>query len=242
MTDPTKVRQRVESAEAHALLEPTRFEKLFYDFIFWSSAATFTLGFSYRSVGLHHVPRSGPALFIANHQSYLDPLLIGLAVRRHLSYLARKTLFNNPIFAWLIRTLQAVPIDQEGSGIEGLRMIIKLLKAGKAVVMFPEGGRTADGRIMPLQPGVQLLIKRTLAPVIPIGIAGAYEAWPSSRPLPIPAPLSLPPSDRSIGVVIGRPLDVEPLAALPRAELLECLHSELQKAKWQAERLRRRPK
>jgi 1-acyl-sn-glycerol-3-phosphate acyltransferase len=241
MTDTTTVRQRVELAEAHALLEPTWFEALFYDASFWLSAVTFTLGFSYRSLGLQHVPARGPALFIANHQSYFDPVIIGLAVRRHLSYLARDTLFDNPLFAWLIRTLQAVPIHQDGLGIDGLRSILKLLQAGKAVLVFPEGERCADGRVHPLQAGIQLLIKRTLAPVIPIGIAGAFEAWPRTRSLPIPAPLFLPATDKTIAVVVGPPVDVRPLAGLPRQELLDRLHAELQKTQWQAERLRRRP-
>src|SRR5262249_55912329 len=105
----------------------------------------FTLGFSLRTEGGAHAPRSGPALVVANHQSFLDPVAVGLAFPRPLIYLARKSLFRNPIFSWLIRSLNAVPIDQEGIGKEGIRTILAQLNLGKAVLVFPEGERTLTG-------------------------------------------------------------------------------------------------
>src|SRR5687767_272938 len=97
----------------------------------------FTLGFSLRLQGQHNMPSSGPALVVANHQSFLDPLLVGLAAYRPLVYLARKTLFRNRYFGAMIRHLNAVPIDQEGIGKEGIRTILEQLQLGKAVVVFP---------------------------------------------------------------------------------------------------------
>src|SRR5262245_7087558 len=161
----------------------------FYEAYYYLSMLVMILGFSLRIKGTMNVPKSGPVLFIANHQSFLDPTLVGLAARRHLAYVARKTLFDNAAFAWLIRMLNAVPIDQEGVGIEGLRTTVQLLQAGQAVVVFPEGNRTEDGKLQPLQPGISLLIKRTHAPVVPVGLAGAFHAWPRWRPPPIPSPL-----------------------------------------------------
>lgn len=212
----------------------------FYETAFFLCATGMTLGFSYRSAGMRNVPREGPVLFIANHQSFLDPVLIGLAVRRHLSYLARKSLFDHPAFAWLIRMLNAVAIDQEGLGIDGLRAVLRLLKEGKAVVVFPEGTRTDKGEIMPLQPGIQLLIKKTRAPIVPVGIAGAFEAWPNSRPCPIPAPLFMPPGKGTIACVVGKPLDAERFVEMPRAQLLTELYAELRREQEWAERLRRK--
>src|SRR6267142_887171 len=96
----------------------------FYEAYYYLSMFTMILGFSLRINGTRNVPKRGPVLFIANHQSFLDPTLVGLAVRRHLAYVARKTLFEHPAFAWIIRMLNAVPIDQEGLGIEGLRTTV----------------------------------------------------------------------------------------------------------------------
>src|SRR5260370_706938 len=84
-----------------------------------------------------------------------------------------KTLSRNRAFAWFISQYNAVPINQEGFSREGLRTIIDYLKAGRAVVMFPEGERTPNGQMQPLRPGVHLLVKWVEMPIVPIGIAGA---------------------------------------------------------------------
>ena len=93
--------------------------------------------------------------------------------------------------------------------------------------------------MQPLRPGVQLLIKRTEAPIVPVGIAGAYDAWPRTQLLPTPAPLFLP-ADGGIAVVAGAPLDAGPLAKLPRDRCLAELFEALRSVQQQAERLRRK--
>jgi len=93
-----------------------------------------------------------------------------------------------------------------------------------------------------LRAGIQLLIKRVGSPIIPVGIAGAFEAWPRSSPLPIPAPLFLQSEVGTLAVSVGRPLDAKRLAAMPRDEALGELQQELQAAHIRAERLRNRPK
>jgi 1-acyl-sn-glycerol-3-phosphate acyltransferase len=213
---------------------------LWYDGIRWLSLTGMTLAFSLRLDGVDNVPRSGPALLIANHQSFLDPLLVGIAARRHLRYLARQTLFRHRFLAWLMRSLNAVPIDQEGFARAGLKTILDQLQEGRAVLVFPEGERTHDGDIHPLRAGVHLLVKRGRAPIVPVGIAGAFTAWPRHRPLPIPAPLFLPAGKGTLAVSVGRPLDARLLVALPRDRLLETLLAELQQAHARAERLRRK--
>jgi 1-acyl-sn-glycerol-3-phosphate acyltransferase len=216
-----------------------RLAYLWYEAFFWVSGPAMTLGFSLRTEGMRHMPPTGPALLIANHQCYLDPNLVGLAARRHLRYVARKTLFKNKLFSWFIRGLHAIPIDQEGIGLEEMRNILKQLQEGQAVLVFPEGERTHDGRMQPLRPGVALLIKKAQAPVVPVGIAGAYDAWPRWRLFPIPAPLFLPEQKGTIAVSIGPPLDGRKLADLPREKMLADLFEALQKAHDQAERLRK---
>src|SRR5262249_22164602 len=133
---------------------------LWYEFCYLFSMTAFTLGFSLRTVGRTNVPSSGPALLIANHQSYLDPVLLGLSCLRHLCYLARKTLFRHALFRMLIRSLNAVPIDQDGVGKEGIKTVLEQLRQGRVVVVFPEGERSGDGKMQALKPGIHLLIKR----------------------------------------------------------------------------------
>jgi 1-acyl-sn-glycerol-3-phosphate acyltransferase len=200
----------------------------------------FTLGFSLRMQGHENMPLEGPALVVSNHQSFLDPLVIGLCARRPLVYLARKTLFKNPLFAALIRSLNAVPIDQEGVGKEGIRVVLEQLSRGRAVVVFPEGERTWTGEMLPLRPGIHLLIKRTRAPIVPVGIAGAYYAWPRWRALPIPAPLAWPANAGTVSVSLGKPLDANTFADMPREQVLRELFDKIHAEQVRAEKLRRK--
>jgi 1-acyl-sn-glycerol-3-phosphate acyltransferase len=213
---------------------------LWHEAFYLTAHVGFTLGFSLRMCGGRNMPRTGPALIVANHQSYLDPPLIGLVARRPLVYLARKTLFRNRFFAALIHSLNAVPIDQEGVGKEGLRTLLEQLHQGHAVMMFPEGARTPDGKMHPLAPGIHLLIRRTEVPIVPVGIAGAYDAWPIWRPWPIPAPLFCPPAAGNIAVSMGEPIETQRLARMPREEALQELFDRIATQQAQAEALRRR--
>jgi 1-acyl-sn-glycerol-3-phosphate acyltransferase len=214
--------------------------KLWHRFCYLLSANFFTLGFSVRIEGVQRVPASGPLLVVANHQSFLDPVPIGLAFPRRLIYLARKSLFRNPVFGWIIRSLNAVPIDQDGIGKEGIRTILEQLRLGKAVLVFPEGERTWNGRMNTLKPGVHLLIKRTQAPIIPVGIAGAYDAWPRWKKYPVLAPVFWPANRGTIAVSIGAPLEAGRFAGLPREQALGELFDAIAAVQRRAEALRRK--
>jgi len=219
---------------------PDWFDYLWYEATWYVSFVSFTLGNSLRTEGWQHIPKTGPVLVIANHQSFWDPLLIGVTSRRHFSFLARKTLFNNRGFAWVINRLNGIPIDQEGVGKEGIKAILKQLGEGRGVVVFPEGERTGTGKILPLQPGIVLLIKRVHAPIVPIGIAGAFDAWPRTQALPHSSPLFLPPTKKTIAVSVGRPLDPKRYADMGREEILKELFEELRKVEQRARALRRK--
>lgn len=214
--------------------------RLWHHSLYAACHLAFTLGSSLRLQGQHNMVQEGPALLVANHQSYLDPLLIGLCARRPLVYLARKTLFRNRLFAAMIRSLNAVPIDQEGVGKEGIRTILEQLHLGKAVVVFPEGERTVHGQMLPLKPGIHLLIKRAQAPIVPVGIAGSYDAWPRWRGYPLAAPLCWPPATGTLSVSLGKPIDPGRYAELPREQALQELFDKIHAEQQRAEKLRRR--
>lgn len=199
-----------------------------------------TVGFSYRFEGRRNIPPAGPALLLSNHQSFLDPLIVGAAARRHLCFLARKTLFRNRFFAGLIRRTNAVPVDQEGIAKEGLKAILERLHVGQAVLVFPEGERTHTGEVQPLKPGILLLIKRLSVPIVPVGLAGAFDALPRTRHWPKLSPFFLPPTGADITVSIGKPFSSERYRDMPREQALAELHAELERAKERAERLRRK--
>jgi 1-acyl-sn-glycerol-3-phosphate acyltransferase len=213
--------------------------RLWYDFVFWSSFTFFTFGFSLRREGWKNVPKKGPLLFVSNHQSMFDPVLVGLSSRRYLSYLARKNLFEQPVLAPLIRSLNAIPIDR-GMGKDGIQAVLDALGHGQAVLVFPEGERTHDGTVEPLKPGVSLLIKRVSCPIIPVGIAGCFAAWSRFRKWPKFSPLFLSPTDSTIAVSVGAPIDPSRYAKMKREAMLDDLHTALKAQHEAAERLRRK--
>jgi len=197
-----------------------------------------SLGFRLRVEGSRHIPRRGGLLVLANHQSYLDPIICGLAARRRLTYMARKSLFRNPAFRFLIESLGAIPIDQEASAVEGMRLALAQVQAGEALLVFPEGERTPDGSILPFKPGVVLLIRRARVPVLPIGIAGAFEAYPRHHLLPTPAPLFMPECRGRLAAVIGPPIQPKEWEGLKPAAILDRLRSTIVQLRRQAEKLR----
>jgi len=133
--------------------------------------------FRFQFSGKGHVPVEGPVLLVSNHQSNLDPVLVGIACPRQLKYLARQGLFFWPFSLW-IRSLGAVPIDRERGALSGIRTTLELLKKQNAVLVFPEGSRTETGKLDVMLPGFSLLARRSGATIVPVGIVGAFDALP----------------------------------------------------------------
>ena len=119
----------------------------------------------------------GPVLIASNHESFLDPPLVGIAYDQAVFYLARKTLFRGPC-SWIYPRWNAVPIDQDQPDMSSLKRIIKILRSGEQVVVFPEGSRTLDGNLQPGEAGVGLIAVKSKATVQPVRIFGAREALP----------------------------------------------------------------
>ncbi len=197
--------------------------------------------FSLRTIGAHHVPRTGPVLVLSNHQSFLDPVLVGLAIPRYVRFVHRETLKKNRYLAWVMASLRAIPIDHKGFSREGLQATLDVLSAGHCVGMFPEGERTHDGTVQPFKPGIALLLKRVKAPIVPVGIAGAYAALSRHRKVPRLAPLFLPPTDSTIALSVGPAIDPAKYAGSSREGMLEDLRGAVKAEADRAEALRRKP-
>jgi 1-acyl-sn-glycerol-3-phosphate acyltransferase len=140
--------------------------------------------FGLRVRGVEHVPPSGPALIVSNHQSILDPPLIGGAVRRQIYFLAKAELFRIPVFGPLIRALHARPVRREGADSRALRTAAQLLEEGKALLIFPEGTRSLDGSLGEGKAGVGMLAVTSGAPVVPAYVSGTLEALPKGAAWP----------------------------------------------------------
>lgn len=155
--------------------------------------------FFYRFRILHreHVIQNGPVILAMNHQSFLDPPLAGNACDRAIYFLAKKSLMKVPILGWLLPKLNVIPVDLEGGDRSALKALIRILRAGDCALVFPEGSRTRDGELQSAQPGVGLVIAKTLAPVVPMRIFGAHDVWPMGGKLRFAG---------RITIVIGEPI------------------------------------
>lgn len=182
-----------------------------------------------RVAGRERWPASGGGLVCANHQSMFDPPLVGLTCPRRMNYLARDTLFRVPGLKQLIAFLDAIPIDREGGGLAGLKETLKRLKAGELVLIFPEGTRTHDGEVALLKPGFIAVARRSRVPLIPVGLDGAYQAWPRTTWFPRLGRL---------GVVIGEPISPEQIAEFSDDDLLAELEQRILTCHAQARELR----
>jgi 1-acyl-sn-glycerol-3-phosphate acyltransferase len=192
------------------------------DFILPLLEALFRVLFTYDCVGEERVPASGPALVVANHPSYLDPILLSLQVKRPIRFMAWDALFRVPLLGSVIRALGAFPVDTgRGRGREAYAKAKVLIEEGQVVGLFPEGGRSRTGWMEPtLREGAARLALETGAPLIPATIAGAYRAWPHFQSLPRPA---------RIRVRYHEPIDPLPYRALPEEEGIAALLAELRR-------------
>ncbi|MDB6155173.1 MAG: plsC [Chthoniobacteraceae bacterium] len=134
--------------------------------------------FDFQVINSERLIEDGGVIFAMNHESYLDPPLAGIACKRELHYLARKTLMDWPVLGSIFPHLNVIPVDQERADMSALKTLIKLVRSGEGTVIFPEGSRTLDGKLQPAQPGLGLVIAKTLAPVVPMRIFGAHKAFP----------------------------------------------------------------
>src|SRR5262249_39828185 len=126
-----------------------------------------------------------------NHVTYADPVLVTIPVRRPIHYMAWNALFDVPGLAWLIRRLRAFPVALESADPAAVREAVRLLKSGGVLMIFPEGGRSSDGRLGTFRSGAFRLACSMRVPLLPVTIAGAHEAWPPGRVLPRPGRLTI---------------------------------------------------
>lgn len=142
--------------------------------------------FGMRIYGDEKVPRTGGVIIASNHISYNDPPMVGSAVPRELHFLAKEELFDNPVFAALIRSYNAIPVKRATGDVGALRKAVRLLKEGRAMIMFPEGTRSLSGKFLKPKPGVGMIASMADVPVVPTYVAGTNAlgaAFARRRPL-----------------------------------------------------------
>lgn len=138
----------------------------------------------FRVSGLENVPKKGPLIVAPNHVSTLDPPVVACSIDRRISFMAKEELFRNRLFGGLIRSLGSFPVHRGEADTEAIRLAIRLLGEGHAVLIFPEGTRGNGAEMLPVNRGVAMLAKRSGAPVLPVGIAGTHRKMPKGKGFP----------------------------------------------------------
>lgn len=142
----------------------------------------FKVFFRLRIIGAENVPEKGPMLLCANHQSFIDPPLAGVALPRGLYFMARHDLFTIPVFGKIISRVHAFPVKRSGAGDPtAFKHIFRLLEQGRAVLVFPEGTRSKDGNLQRGMPGAGFIAYHAKVPVIPCYIYGSWDVLPRNR-------------------------------------------------------------
>ena len=155
-----------------------------------------SLAFDLKAYDVRNIPRTGGVLIVSNHQSFLDPIILGVPVPRAVSFLAKSELFEGQsaagrFFGKLIRGVNAFPVRQGEGDIAAVRESIKRLQEGHVLTMFPEGGRSERDEVEPMQSGVGLIVRRAgpTVRVVPAALIGTYHAGSRHRKFPRTGPV-----------------------------------------------------
>lgn len=174
--------------------------------------------FRLRTEGVENIPPKGGLLIASNHASILDPIVAACGSTRWLTYLARQSLNEGLVYRIITGRIPIIAISRGAFDREALRNVAEAVNEGQAVLVFPEGTRSADGRLGEIKAGVQLLARMTSAPVVPMFIAGTHRAWPRGK--------SRPALCGRIRVRFGPPLDI---SHLPKDEAQEALRAAIER-------------
>ncbi|MBR5161684.1 MAG: 1-acyl-sn-glycerol-3-phosphate acyltransferase [Thermoguttaceae bacterium] len=164
------------------------------------------------------VPDKGRLIIVSNHQSYLDPPLVGGGPRRQVGFMAKESLFRG-FLGWFFRALNSFPVDRE-KPVGGIKEALKRLKNDECVALFPEGSRTFDGELQEFMPGLILLAQKTKSPIVPAAIEGAFDAMPRQEH----GKMHL---FRKVAVLYSDPIPVETVMSLSPDELMTLVHQRI---------------
>ncbi|MBI5188701.1 MAG: 1-acyl-sn-glycerol-3-phosphate acyltransferase [Nitrospirae bacterium] len=150
-------------------------------------------------IGSKNVPDKGGVIVAANHVSYLDPLVIGAALKRRATYMAKQELFKIPLIGIFVKSF-SFPVNRDRPQPSTIKEAVSRLKEGELIVIFPEGGRSVDGSLLDAKRGVGIIAAISRMPVVPALIEGTEKALPAGRKFLRPA---------KIKVIFGTPIEVK---------------------------------
>ncbi len=180
--------------------EPSWINSTIYSF--WQLLGRFVVFpflFRVSVAGVDRVPEEGAIVVASNHFTNFDPILTGSYIRRYLTFMAKRELVESLLLGWLCRQWGVLPVSRDGMDLPAVRQMLRILRSGQAMVMYPEGTRSRDGQLHEPQPGAAYAALKLGAPVVPVSIWGT-EAFSWRR--------RLTNGRRPVNLRIGDPLDL----------------------------------
>jgi 1-acyl-sn-glycerol-3-phosphate acyltransferase len=179
----------------------------------WGKAALSANRVKVTVMGLEHLKREGPYLFMANHQGSYDIFALLGHLPYQFKWLAKKELFSVPLLGWAMSAAGYISIDREGTRktVEAMNEAARKIHDGMSVVIFPEGSRSPDGSIQPFKKGGFTLAIKSRVPIVPIAIIGSREIMLKDRMTVLPG---------EIRIRIDSPIETEPYALKDRGFLM----------------------
>ncbi len=151
--------------------------RLTYRFCIFTIRWVIRIVFGLEVRGLEKIPKQGRAIIAANHQSYLDPPVIGSNIRRELKYLTKEELLRIPILGGFLRYIGCIPVRRSSLDLEALRRAARILEGDEALLLFPEGHRGRTEGLRPGLGGVGFLASQTNSDVYPIYLENTRGSW-----------------------------------------------------------------
>lgn len=156
----------------------------FYGFFHYLAGQIHAMWFRGEVVGTENFPRVGPFLIASNHASHLDPPLVGSQIAKQMRFFARKSLWHSRFLGWWLDQVETIPVERDTGDIGAIKKVLQALKEDRAVVLFPEGTRSPDGRLQKPKAGVGLMACKTGVPVVPCRVFDSFQAFGKGRLIP----------------------------------------------------------
>jgi cytidylate kinase len=188
--------------------------KFSYALVYWMARCFFKLFFRLKIYGLSHF-RPGAGLIAANHCSNFDPPVLSISCPEEVHFLGKESLFRIPLLGSLIRVLNTHPVARGASDIQVFKQMIHLLGEGKKLIVFPEGSRSWDGQLQPLERGLSFLAQKAQCTIYPAYLAGTFQAWRRGQ--------KVPRLWGRMSCVFGTPIEWREFEDLPKKEATEKL-------------------
>ncbi len=193
--------------------------KIIANIIKYSAKIILLFYFRVNVCGKENFPENTNYIVAANHSSYIDPLLVGAFSPTLLRFIMLQSFYDHILLNWFCRIFRSIPVSQSGKDFSSIRSSLRALKKGDCLGIFPEGGRSFDGSVTTPMAGIGFLAQKAKVPIVPVGINGAFKAFPRGSFFPKPHKITL---------TVGAPVFIENSNNSPE-ELSQTVMAEIEK-------------